>query len=139
MIPYGIDVALRPLPPMSRARIRGTMGAGDDTLVVLAIADEFDRKGVARLIEALGRSSTRAELWVIGGDDPRGVPPRPASAGVADRVHFLGRKPYTELPRMVCGLRRGGSGKPPGQLGAPRHRGDGSRSSRADERVHRFV
>lgn len=102
VIPYGIDVDAFGHSAASRARIRGMMGADVDTLVVLVVADEFERKGVARLIEALSRSTTQAELWVIGGDDPRTYLKAARSAGVADRVRFLGRKPHTELPQWYA-------------------------------------
>ena len=93
VVPYGVDVAgFRPDPGVRR-RVRERMGAGDDTTVVLAVADDFERKGIARLIEALGRATTRAELWVIGGDDSRHYVRLAESAGVADRVHYVGRQP----------------------------------------------
>ena len=71
VIPYGIDTASFCPVPGARKRLRAQLGISDDTLVILSIGDDFERKGIARLIEALGRSRTRAELWVIGGDDPQ--------------------------------------------------------------------
>ena len=97
VIPYGIDVAGFGHDAGVRASIREREGVADDTVVVLAVADEFERKGIARLIDALGRCASSPELWVIGGDDPSRYRARAASAGVADRVRFLGRRPFEEL------------------------------------------
>ena len=98
VIPYGIDVAAFRHDPSARARIREREGAGEETTVILAVADSFERKGVARLITALGLSRAGPELWVMGGDDPTEYLRRARSAGVAERVRFLGRRPYDELP-----------------------------------------
>lgn len=98
VIPYGIDIAAFRHDGAARSRIRRQEGTADETTVILSVGDEFERKGVARLIEALGRSSARAELWVIGGDDPGRYVEQARSTGVADRVRFLGRKPFEELP-----------------------------------------
>ena len=103
VIPYGIDLASFHHDPRGRARVRKGQNVDDDTTVILSVGDEFERKGIARLIEALGLSRARAELWVIGGDDPHDYLELARSVGVADRVTFLGRRPYDELPQWYSG------------------------------------
>jgi glycosyltransferase involved in cell wall biosynthesis len=98
VIPYGIDVGVLGHRPAARVAIRTREGIDDDQVVVLAVADEFERKGVDRLIEALALARARPHLWVMGGDDPRRYVQLARSAGVADRVRFLGRRPFDELP-----------------------------------------
>jgi glycosyltransferase involved in cell wall biosynthesis len=98
VIPYGIDVArfsnLGDGP--SRRRLETATPRG--RLVLLVVASQFKRKGVDVAIDTIARARSDAELWVLGDDDPRPYVRRAATAGVADRVRFLGRRPHAELP-----------------------------------------
>ena len=98
VIPYGIDVAqFSPRIGAGRQR-RVLMSTPPDRLVILMVASDFLRKGVGRAIEMLARAQADAELWIIGGDDPRPYRRAAALAGVGDRVRFVGPRPRNELP-----------------------------------------
>lgn len=106
VISYGVDVSAFQHDAGARARIRARQNVDDDTTVVLSVGDDFERKGIASLIEALAKSSTKAELWVIGRDDSRSFLRRARSAGVAEGPRFSGgdrtRSSESGMPHATC-------------------------------------
>jgi UDP-glucose:(heptosyl)LPS alpha-1,3-glucosyltransferase len=78
-----------------RRVLRRQFNFADDDYVVLCVAHNFKLKGVARLIEALGRrggntGAAPAHAIIVGRDDPRAFARLAQRLGVADRVIFAG-------------------------------------------------
>jgi UDP-glucose:(heptosyl)LPS alpha-1,3-glucosyltransferase len=63
-----------------------------DGPVALFVGHGFERKGLDRAIDALAASARKADLLVVGGDDPAPWRERARRAGVEGRVHFLGER-----------------------------------------------
>ena len=97
VVPNGVDLeAFR--PPPSRAAARRTVAAitgelPDDAVALLFAGYEFERKGLAQVIEAMATlAEPRIHLWVAG-DADRGPYERLARrTGVAAQVRFLGHQ-----------------------------------------------
>lgn len=100
---YGAEVIVTPRvvdterfrpDPATRSRVRSELGAGDRDVVVLFVGRDWDLKGLDLAIEGLGRArpgdGAPLRLWVAGGSDRRELSALAASAGVSDRVSFLG-------------------------------------------------
>jgi len=105
VIPNGVDAELfSPGPDGSGLRAR--LGLPEDAVAAAFVATldrahHFKRLDVA--IDALAvLGDRRAHLVVAGGGELlEGYRRRAARAGVADRVHFLGAVPHTELPDVL--------------------------------------
>jgi UDP-glucose:(heptosyl)LPS alpha-1,3-glucosyltransferase len=92
-IPNGIDVdRFHPSRRDGRSRILVDLGIDPDSPVILFAGHEFERKGLDLAVQALARMGTRAELLVVGDDDPTRFRTLAARLGVDDRVHFAGRR-----------------------------------------------
>lgn len=93
VIPNGVDTErFRPEGRGNdRAALRAELGGEGQGPVLLFVATNFRLKGLDRAIAALARVPG-ARVAVVGGDDP--VPHRELarSAGVAERVRFLGAR-----------------------------------------------
>jgi glycosyltransferase involved in cell wall biosynthesis len=103
-MPNGVDTeAFAPGPDSAGNRER--LGISDDAVVAAFVATldrahHFKRLDVA--IEALARRDPTLHLVVAGGGELlEGYRAQAVAAGVADRVHFLGRVPQTELPDVL--------------------------------------
>jgi glycosyltransferase involved in cell wall biosynthesis len=103
-MPNGVDTdAFSPGP--DDAGLRERLGFGEDAVAAAFVATldrahHFKRLDVA--IEALARADARLHLVVAGGGELlEGFRARAVAAGVADRVHFLGRVPHAELPTVL--------------------------------------
>lgn len=96
-------VTIEPLLPeeaeRERARVRGELGIGKDTPLVLFVAHNFKLKGLAELIRAAGFAEQDADadrcgvawsLVVVGRDDPRPFAALARRFGVEGRVQFVG-------------------------------------------------
>lgn len=85
-------------PPIDLLRIGGAkpsglrerVGIGDAEILVLFVGNEFHRKGLDRLLEALA-SVPEARLVVVGEGDRSSMAVQLARTGLAQRVHFAGR------------------------------------------------
>jgi glycosyltransferase involved in cell wall biosynthesis len=99
VIPYGVDTKRIRFDAAGRAALRAELGVPATRFVSLVVATDFERKGVARAIDAFAASGVDGELWVIGGDDPTSYLRRAREAGVGERVRFLGRQPVGDLPK----------------------------------------
>jgi UDP-glucose:(heptosyl)LPS alpha-1,3-glucosyltransferase len=60
--------------------------------VALFVGHGFRRKGLDRAIDGLARSGSKAELVVVGRDDPAPWREHALRLGVAERVHFIGER-----------------------------------------------
>jgi UDP-glucose:(heptosyl)LPS alpha-1,3-glucosyltransferase len=93
-IPNGIDTQrFHPAHArQGRAPLRRSMNISDDTLVLLAAANNFRLKGLQLTIEALAALRRRDMLLLVAGDgETREFKALASAAGVADKVRFLGR------------------------------------------------
>jgi glycosyltransferase involved in cell wall biosynthesis len=103
-MPNGVDTAaFSPGPDATGVRER--LGIPDDAVAAAFVATldrahHFKRLDIA--IEAVGRGDPRVHLVVAGGGELlEGYRARALAAGIADRVHFLGRIPQAELPEVL--------------------------------------
>jgi glycosyltransferase involved in cell wall biosynthesis len=101
VIPCGVDVA--------RFRPDGPRAPRSDRARIIAVGRFVPRKGYDILIRAL-TAVPRAELLIVGGPDPAGLPTDPearrlsalaAKLGVADRVRLSGSVPRAEMPAIL--------------------------------------
>jgi glycosyltransferase involved in cell wall biosynthesis len=104
-MPNGVDTVLF-APGRDEAGVRAQAGIPDDAVVAAFVATldrahHFKRLDVAiDAIAALGDGGVH--LLVAGGGELLGdFRHRAAQAGVADRVHFLGPVPHSELPDLL--------------------------------------
>lgn len=83
------------LRALHRDTVRTKLGTGETAPVILFVGSGYARKGVATLIEALTRMTTRdAEIWVIGRDKNQRYYARLARQfGVEKNIRFLGAQP----------------------------------------------
>ncbi len=104
-MPNGVDIELF-TPEGDDGGLRARLGIDADAVVAgfvatLDRAHHFKRLDLA--IDGLARlGGERVHLVVAGGGELLdGFRSRAAAAGVADRVHFLGAVPHTELPAVL--------------------------------------
>ena len=94
VVPCGVD-SQRFSPSQADSERRGLREAwgGDAGNVWLFPGSGFQRKGLETALAALGAcEDPSARLWVVGKDEPSRWKKRARAWGVADRVHFLGRR-----------------------------------------------
>jgi glycosyltransferase involved in cell wall biosynthesis len=97
ILPNGIDTA-RYEAPFDSADARTKYGIRPGELVLGFLGNEFDRKGVQTIIEALPLlREIPVGVYVAGADDPAPFQQLAGDLGVADRVHFIGRVQEPEL------------------------------------------
>lgn len=90
-----------------RDEIRGSLGMGKDTVLILFVGSGFERKGLIYLIRAMARLKDRdAKLVVIGKGRTSRYLKEARALGVADRVVFIGPvkgvSPYYEAADIFC-------------------------------------
>jgi glycosyltransferase involved in cell wall biosynthesis len=90
VVPYGVDTdRFRPLPGQ-RSALRSRLGLDPERPLVVAAGRLVRKKGFEYLIDAMAALDA-AHLAIAGdGDLAAELRDRAASAGVTDRVHFLG-------------------------------------------------
>ena len=96
VIGNGVDVdRFRPPTSAERSAARKALGVNDAHRVVLFIGNEFDRKGLPLLIDALAATDASTHLVVVGGtpDLLASAGERADRAGVSARVHLVGAHP----------------------------------------------
>lgn len=104
VVPYGVETARFAPDADARRSVRAELGVPDDRSVYLFVGDGFERKGLARAIQALAATSGDAELWVIGGTEDLVSEYRrlAVTGGVGERVRFFGRLPNAEVSRWYA-------------------------------------
>ncbi|NUR80188.1 MAG: glycosyltransferase family 4 protein, partial [Dermatophilaceae bacterium] len=93
VIGNGVDVErFRPPTPLERAQARERLGLADGDRLVLFIGNEFGRKGLPVLVEALGLLAPEVRLVVVGGtpDLVAAEARRTAARRLGDRLRFDG-------------------------------------------------
>jgi glycosyltransferase involved in cell wall biosynthesis len=95
VVPNGIDAEV--FAPRPREGARRALGLGDEPILLCVGRLERD-KGYDTAIEALARLDPGPRLFVIGtGPEETLLQDAARSAGVAERVSFLGSKPRTDV------------------------------------------
>ena len=92
-VPWGVDLETFQPNPDVRAKERANWGVDDSAPVLLLVANEFHRKGLAVLLDAiaqLGRSDV--QLVVVGRGNPEPYMPQIESLGLKKQVGFLGHR-----------------------------------------------
>jgi len=80
-----------------RAAVRERHGVGEKDLLILFAGNDFRRKGLPVLLEALAKlHHEKIRLMVAGGDPPRPYRRWAAKAGMGDRIVFLGHQKKLE-------------------------------------------
>jgi glycosyltransferase involved in cell wall biosynthesis len=74
-----------------RPRLRAMVGAREADVLLLLVANELHRKGLAPLLRALAQVKAPLRLVVAGAADPAPFSALTESLGLTDRVHHLGR------------------------------------------------
>ena len=91
-IPSAVDPAAL-VPRVGRERTRTAEGLAPDALLLLSLANLFERKGLDVLLRALARLPERPWLWIAGDGPERGALERLAGdLGVSPHVRFLGAR-----------------------------------------------
>lgn len=98
-IPNGVDLDRYRPDPAARAEVRTELGLSQDELVAAFVGIEWGRKGLAHAIEALTDAPSWKLLVAGSGDEPR-LRALADSAGVAERVRFLGVR--DDAPRVLA-------------------------------------
>jgi glycosyltransferase involved in cell wall biosynthesis len=96
VIGNGVDIErFRPPTPEEREAARAALGRTADERVVLFIGNEFGRKGLPLILDAMGRLDASSHLHVVGGtpDLVAQASSAAATAGLRERVHFEGPHP----------------------------------------------
>ena len=110
VIYYPVLAAPRPLDPAGeRAATRRDLGAGPGSVVVIQACRMERWKGHTLLLDALQRLRDHPDwvAWIVGGAQRphereylRELEALAASAGIADRVRFLGQR--SDVPRLLA-------------------------------------
>jgi glycosyltransferase involved in cell wall biosynthesis len=88
-VPNGVDtVEFRP-DAASRRAVRARLGLDDSALVALFVGGDWDRKGLAFAVDALGQAPGW-HLVVAGEGDANGISRRARTLGVSGRLHLCG-------------------------------------------------
>jgi UDP-glucose:(heptosyl)LPS alpha-1,3-glucosyltransferase len=93
VVPNGFDGSLFSTErrEQDRAEMRQSIGADEDDVVLLIIANEWHRKGLGTLIEAVGAlNDRRIRLDLVGVRSPDDYRPLAQRLGLAERMHWHG-------------------------------------------------
>ena len=96
----GVDLErFHPRNRAARSATRALLGLPPEATVFLYAGSGFERKGVARLLQAAAAASATAHVLVAGTDKHHGrYRTLAARLGIADRTHFLGSR--DDLPAL---------------------------------------
>jgi glycosyltransferase involved in cell wall biosynthesis len=100
-VPVGVDVR-RFAGVETGAELRARLGTPQERLVVLFVGEDFERKGLDRAIQAVGRLRVDAELWVAGAGPRAQYEALAGSLPASQQVRFFGHVPHDELPTMYA-------------------------------------
>lgn len=101
--PNGVDLELFGDPPPRDAALAAELGLGADDAVIGFIGSYYDYEGIDDLIAAmpaLVAAQPLAQLLLVGGGPMEAALKEQAAASpVADRIHFVGRVPHSQVER----------------------------------------
>jgi glycosyltransferase involved in cell wall biosynthesis len=103
VVPFGIDTSL--FHPAA-GHTKGSVGAGEGALRIGFVKWLEPKYGARDLIEALGLLADLPFEATLVGDGPlrESLEARVRELGLAERVHFLGRRPHSEIPDLLRGF-----------------------------------
>jgi glycosyltransferase involved in cell wall biosynthesis len=104
VVPYGVDAARFRPDERLRAETRASLGVGDDSALVFTAGRLVRKKGFEYLVDALASScGTRPVVAAIAGEGDLGpeLRERARTAGVADRIRFLGGLTQDDVARHL--------------------------------------
>ena len=103
VIPTGID--LEPYRQADRTAVRAKLGWQENETIIISIGRLADEKNFETLIRAAGivmQTHDNVRLVLIGeGPDQKDLQKVAKTIGASDRVDFLGRIPYEEVPAYL--------------------------------------
>lgn len=100
VVPNGVDLDRFKPDARARADLRNEMGISDAVTLVLFVGGDWERKGLAPLIEALPDLDACVHLWVVGSGDTASYKTLAERCGVRGRVRFVG--PRTDVERWYA-------------------------------------
>lgn len=104
VLPNGYDGTLFSLERRSALRnaMRTKLGAQADDIVILMVANEWHRKGLGVLLEALARlDDPRVRIDLVGARPPDDYRPVAQRLGLSERFHWHG--PSSDVPEYYAG------------------------------------
>jgi glycosyltransferase involved in cell wall biosynthesis len=107
VVPFGIDTSLfHPAAGHTPGHTSGSAGEGDEPLRIGFVKWLEPKYGAQDLVEALGLLSDLPFEATLVGDGPlrESLEARVGQLGLTQRVHFLGRRPHTEIPDLMRGF-----------------------------------
>lgn len=82
----------------SKEQVRSSLGLSSEDYVLIFVANEFKRKRLTTIVEALHKQSSSVKLLVVGKDNPAPFQAQIQEYGLEDRIQFLGlRSDLSEL------------------------------------------
>jgi glycosyltransferase involved in cell wall biosynthesis len=97
VVPYGVDTARFRPSPAARTDLRARIGLDPTRPLVVAAGRLVRKKGFEYLIDAM-KTIPAVDLAIAGeGDLAQELRERASTAGVLDRVHFLGNLPQDQV------------------------------------------
>jgi UDP-glucose:(heptosyl)LPS alpha-1,3-glucosyltransferase len=97
MVPNGVDANVFRPDAAVRREVRGELRLDDETSLALFVGGDWERKGLARAVDALA-AAPGWQLAVAGAGDPAPLVARARAAGTESRLRFLG--PVREIQRL---------------------------------------
>lgn len=98
VIPNGVNLERFSATPDDRAETRRNLGVPGDAPMLLFVGHEFERKGLAFVIDALAMLDPATRLVVVGAGNVEGFAQLARQKDVAHRVIFTG--PRKDLPQL---------------------------------------
>ncbi|MEM5777840.1 MAG: glycosyltransferase family 4 protein [Candidatus Aenigmatarchaeota archaeon] len=104
VIPNGVDIEKFAFKNKKeiREQIRMKLNVSSTDILLINIANEFGRKGVRYVIDAISKIKNNGiKFLVIGGDDPKQYINFAKRKGVDSKVIFVGRISGSEIPKYL--------------------------------------
>jgi len=91
VITPGVDAVPGPATPDAKAEARRVLGVSTDVPMLLFVGNDFVKKGLKTLLEAMAHIEGKVELLVVGrSEKAKEYEQQAANLGLRSRVHFLG-------------------------------------------------
>nr|WP_315463938.1 glycosyltransferase [uncultured Rhodoferax sp.] len=91
VITPGVDAVPGPATPAAKAEARREVGVSVDVPMLLFVGNDFARKGLNTLLEAMTRIDSEVELLVVGRSErAKDYAQQATNLGLGSRVHLLG-------------------------------------------------
>ncbi|MGI4793836.1 MAG: glycosyltransferase family 4 protein [Janthinobacterium lividum] len=101
MIPNGVNIERFRADAVARQEVRAEFGIPVEAPLLLFAGHEFERKGLAYIVQALAKLDPEVRLLVVGGGTEGPYRTMADKAGIkADRLVFAGRR--SDMPRLYA-------------------------------------